>query len=105
MGERNMIYLKNDEIYLYSHWDSVKDLIEILRLALIRGKERWDDVEYLNRIIFCEMIKDDVLSLTGFGISTSIFDGQIVLRVDIKKKEVEYDDGSPICFENFIKKK
>jgi len=88
MGERNSIYLMNDEIYLYSHWDTAEGLRDILRSALIRGKERWDDRSYLNRIIFSEMIKDEVLELTGYGLSNFVPDGQVVLSVDVDKQEV-----------------
>ena len=98
MGERNYIFLVNDGIYLYSHWDGKEDLIQVLKSALIRGRDRWTDRQYLNRIIFSEMIKDDVLGLTGYGLSSDIHDGQVVLNVDVNKQEV---DG--ISFEGFIK--
>lgn len=98
MGERNYIFLENDNIYLYSHWDTEKDLIKILRNALKRGRERWNDRQYLNRIIFSEMIKDDVLSLTGYGLSSDLHDGQIVLSVDVNNMTV-----NKIPFDKFIK--
>ncbi len=88
MGERNCIHLINDGIYLYSHWDTAEELRDVLRSALIRGKERWDDRSYLNRIIFSEMIKDEVLELTGYGLSNFMPDGQVVLSVDVDKQEV-----------------
>jgi hypothetical protein len=40
--------------------------------ALKRGQGRWFDGEYLNRIIFSEMIKDEVLSDIGYGIGFNI---------------------------------
>ena len=98
MGERNSIFLVNDGIYLYSHWDREEDLILILKNALSRGLDRWHDRHYLNRIIFSEMIKDDILSLTGFGLSTDEPDGQIVLKVDIDNKKV-----NGISFSDFLK--
>jgi len=98
MGERNYIKLENDGIYLYSHWETKEELKAVLKKALIRGKERWTDRQYLNRIIFCELIKGDVEGLTSYGLSSDIWDGQVVLNVDVNKQEV---DG--VSFEEFIK--
>ena len=100
MGDRGNIilnYKENGKIYFYSHWTG-SNLGEILKSALIRGKDRWDDDAYLSRIIFCEMIKDYVLDDTGFGISTSMGDGGNEIEVDLDKQTV---DG--ISFEEFIK--
>ena len=98
MGERNYIKLMNDEIYLYSHWGSVEELKKILKSALIRGKDIWTDKQYLNRIIFSEMIKDNVMSLTGYGLSNECYDGDIVFSVDVKNQEV-----NGVSFKEFIK--
>lgn len=98
MGERNNIFLVNDGIYFYSHWDTVGKLKRILQKALIRGQDRWKDPSYLNKIIFSEMIKDEVEGLTGYGLSSEMGDGQVVLHVDIEKQEV---DG--VAFSKFIK--
>jgi len=96
MGERTEIFLINDGIYLYSHWDSLEDLRMILKSALIRGKERWTDKPYLNRIIFSEMIKKEIMELTGYGISSdSIGDSRIV--VNVEKQTVD-----EVKFEGFI---
>ena len=99
MGDRGNIIVKgnNEEIYLYTHWGG-SELREILRSALRRGKNRWDDYHYLNRIIFCEMIKDDVLGLIGFGISSEMQDGGADIHVDVDSQKV---DGT--TFEEFIK--
>jgi hypothetical protein len=69
MGDRAHIALKQDKgtIYLYSHWDG-RDLYQKLARALERGRGRWDDEEYLGRIIFSEMIRDDINGETGYGI-------------------------------------
>ncbi len=88
MGERTNIFLVNDHIYLYAHWVSVEELRDILKNALIRGKERWNDKSYLNRIIFSELIKDEVLELTGYGLSSSPVDGSIILKVDVEEQKV-----------------
>jgi hypothetical protein len=98
MGERNYIYLVNDGIYLYSHWGVKDELIADVKNALRRSRDRWDDRQYLNRIIFSEMIKDDVEGTTNYGLSSDMHDGQIAVRVDVNSKKV---DG--ISFEEFVK--
>ena len=98
MGERNTILLVNDGIYLYSHWNTPLELRSILRDALIRGNNRWNDRAYLNRIIFSEMIQDEVLEETGFGLGTEQVDSDIVLKVNVDKKEV-----NGMSFEEFVK--
>ncbi|MFA6836965.1 MAG: hypothetical protein WCR04_11260 [Fibrobacteraceae bacterium] len=78
----------NDGIYLYSHWDSVQELEKVVKNALRRGVNRWNDRQYLNRIIFSEMIKNDILEETGYGLSTEIWDGEEVITIDVEKQTV-----------------
>jgi hypothetical protein len=78
MGNRANIMLHYEgegHICLYSHWDG-SDLATMLQSALVRGKGRWGDNQYLGRIIFSEMIKDSVEEETGYGLSPNIHDGQ-----------------------------
>ncbi len=52
--------------------DTHGDLLpDILRTALVRGRDFWRVPEYLGRIIFSEMVKGDERKLNGCGISTS----------------------------------
>ena len=67
MGDRGQVLIEDLGVYLYTHW-SASDLVETTRRALAK-KWRWDDPEYLARIIFDEMKGDD-RSETGFGIGT-----------------------------------
>lgn len=69
MGDRAQVkvVLENKSIYLYTHWDG-SELENIVISALKRGSDRLDDPEYLARIIFSEMIKDDIMGSTGYGI-------------------------------------
>lgn len=100
MGDRGNIALKFSEggkIYLYTHWHG-SSLREILKSALIRGKDRWDDEQYLARIIFSEMIKNDVLGTTGYGISTTLDDGEDkVVTVNLCVQKIE-----GLTFEEFM---
>ena len=71
MGARAQVKIedRDEEIYLYTHWGS-SELPKDVAKALDRGRDRWDDFEYLNRIIFDAMKEDDVTSTTGYGIGT-----------------------------------
>ncbi len=73
MGDRGNIVCNG--VFMYSHWGGY-GLKEQLRNALKRGKSRWDDPSYLARIIFCEMIADDIMGTTGYGLSTSLCDNE-----------------------------
>jgi len=112
MGDRGQVRLVSEgspDIYFYTHWGA-SDLPEVVADALNRGKGRWNDDEYLNRIIFSEMIKDDVISETGFGISTSQH-GDIWRLVTIHHdtKSVEVNEIGSVTiynvwsFDSFIK--
>lgn len=64
MGDRGQVQING--VYLYTHWGA-SELIENVQKA-IRKRRRWDDYEYLTRIIFDVMKGDDTTSETGFGI-------------------------------------
>jgi hypothetical protein len=87
MGDRANVYVhEGDEpdVYLYTHWSGY-NLPETVRTALQRGAGRWNDPQYLTRIVFCEMIGDDTQSTTGFGISAFVGDGDDrIVDVDTK---------------------
>ena len=62
-------------VFIYSHWGGDDDinnspLAQQVRVALKR-RERWSDESYLARIIFSEIIKDDIESDAGYGLSPS----------------------------------
>lgn len=103
MGDRGNIVIKQNAkdkqgeyIYFYAHW-SGSELPSILQSALARGKERWDDEQYLARVIFCEMIKDNVLDTDSFGISTYMGDNEHdFLVVDVRAQTVgRVREGDP----------
>lgn len=98
MGDRANILVKsnNEQVCLYTHWDGYK-IEEVLKAALIRGKERHSDFPYITRIIFSEMIKDSLMEVTGYGISQYPPDG-FVLEVDVDEKTV-----NGVSFEDFCK--
>lgn len=66
MGDRGQI--KIGKVYLYTHWGAC-ELIQNLKDALAK-RWRWDDHEYLTRIIYDEMVGDMFGTETGYGIGT-----------------------------------
>jgi len=105
MGDRANVKIKekyNGEVFLYTHWDGY-GLPETVKAAMIRGRDRWNDASYLCRIVFCEMVKNDPNALTGFGISTSVGDGEDrVLIVDCDKQTIDLPDGRQYTFEQYV---
>lgn len=97
MGDRRNCVVKNggDTVYLYTHWRG-HELPGVVQTALKRGQDRWDDASYLARIIFCEMVKDSLMSTTGYGISSrmvdSDYEGSDV--VDVPSQTVSVGDWS-----------
>jgi hypothetical protein len=104
MGDRGNIVLKSKgqpNIFLYTHW-SGSELPTVVQNALKRGKGRIGDDPYLNRIIFIELVKDDILSETGFGLSTEVCDNEhYLVVVDHAAKRVyfanEKTPGEPLA--------
>jgi len=106
MGDRGTVVMQKQggsDICFYSHWGA-SELPQTVASALERGRGRWDDEPYLNRIVFSEMIQDNVMSETGFGISTSIsFDSWRNVYVNHDTKSVRVDDlDMEWDFERFI---
>ena len=94
MGDRANVQVVSDDdsVFLYSHWGGT-ELLFVLQNALSR-RVRWDDHAYLARIIFGEMVKDDVLGELSYGISSSPPDGgDRTLRVDCVDQTVSWVDA------------
>ena len=106
MGNRANVVIKSnegtDQVCLYTHWGR-DELPAVLRAALVRGKSRWTDAQYLSRIIFCEMTRGEQWEdTTGFGISQQLGDGaDSVLTVDIDLQAVSINDDVSFDFTTF----
>ena len=95
MGDRANIHIKYDNddpgVFLYTHWRGT-ELPEILQEALAL-KERWNDPQYLTRIIFSHMVRGAESATTGFGIGTILEDGaDRVLIVNCEEQIVARGD-------------
>lgn len=88
MGDRGNVVVKDGEskVYLYTHWGRYR-LAQDLRNALVRAPDRWDDGQYLARVIFDDMKGDD-FETTGYGISSVIGDGDETFVVDTRAMTV-----------------
>jgi hypothetical protein len=110
MGDRANIIVKSSEkegaeqVCLYTHWAG-STLPGTLKTALIRGKERWDDFQYLTRIIFCEMIKhsgESLDGLTGYGITQKLWDGEdSLIFVAVDEQQITIGEKK-YSFEGYI---
>jgi hypothetical protein len=105
MGDRAQVHIKDEGVYLYTHWRG-HQLPCIVQVAMAK-RWRWDDSEYLARIVFEEMIKSDPGGETGFGIGNSEHaDVYRVVIIDCANQTVTIvDHGKEVyksSFEDFI---
>lgn len=102
MGDRGNIVIRKrgqDALFMYTHWRG-SDLPEIVALGLSRGETRWDDEQYLNRILFQTLVGKD-FGTTGFGLSTEMGDGGTEVYIDPEAQIVEFE-GTPYTYLGFI---
>ena len=109
MGARTQVYIKDTKVYLYSHYDSFE--IETIVAKALSKRWRWDDPEYLARIIFDAMIGDSFGEETGYGIGTQQHgDIDNLVTIDCEEQTVQYQIPTmnktikKYTFESFIKK-
>lgn len=94
MGDQGNIIIREDgapDLFLYSHWSGYK--LHIIAQNALALNDRWDDSQYLARIVFCAML-DGNIGTTGFGISTVMGDGdgQCVV-IDVSEQKVYTGEG------------
>lgn len=104
-GQVRFIYGQDEgEVWFYTHWGA-SELVGDVQNALVRGKGRWDDDEYLARIVFCEMVGvNGVTGTTGYGIGMSKHgDVWQVVTVDASNNTVTVEEPpmGPVSFEAF----
>ncbi len=105
MGDRANIHCydgdKNTGVFLYTHWKGLDACKIAVAKSLARARDRWNDDQYMNRVIFQELIGDDN-GITGFGITSDVRDGEDrVMEVNYMLKEVTTDEGT-FGFSEFI---
>lgn len=85
-------------VYLYSH-NTANELVSVVSDVLSR-QVRWDDPDYLSRMIFCRMIPknkwDDEL---GFGIGTQLYrDVNMLISLDTVHQTIKISSA----FETYV---
>jgi hypothetical protein len=92
MGDRANIKINTrnngTSIWLYTHWNGY-ELPELLKTALIKAKNRWNDPSYGARILVDQITKEGRDEETGWGLDTGIGDNSYpVLEVDFPTQKV-----------------
>ncbi len=109
MGDRANVRLQHGpgavSIYLYTHWRGT-DLPAIVAEGLTNGRARWEDVPYLNRVIFSTLTRDQAgTDPLGFGLDTKAGDGEDrIVHVDTRERRVRLNIGPWYSFEEFIRR-
>lgn len=96
------------KVYLYTH-ENAHSLIQSVHDVLSKGV-RWDDPDYLSRMLFCKMIPEDEKDgEKGYGIGTQMYiDVNILVTIDTVKKHIKiYSAENKLhhydtTFENFV---
>jgi hypothetical protein len=113
MGDRGNIVVRGhgSEVFLYTHWHGY-DVPELARRALAK-RWRWNDPQYLTRIVFDTMTEGQSGEETGFGITSVLCDnGHPLFIVDCDKQQVFLEgdgeahhapgpEAKPLTFEKF----
>jgi hypothetical protein len=108
MGDRanvKIVQMYSGEVFLYTHWRGT-ELPTIIQSAMRKGENRWEDAQYLSRILFCEMVRGRPENeLTGYGISSIVGDGDSrVLVIDCDQQQVFFPDGGTMTFREFVER-
>ena len=106
MGSRAQVKIEDTGVFLYTHWGA-DELAEEVRETLSK-RWRWQDPEYLARIIFSGMIRGQEGGETGFGIGTSQHgDIEVLVTLNCQKQTVKVEriyekELSEFTFSEFI---
>ena len=106
MGARANIVSRsgNEQVVMYSHWDG-QEIVEIARRGIEKAVDagRGDDWQYFNRILFCELIKNDVDGSTGFGLSQEVHDGgDGLVEINLDSQTVSVNGSIHMPISDFI---
>lgn len=95
MGDRANCVVKQrpaqPEVYLYTHWSGHELLCDVQ--TALNKRWRWDDPNYLTRIIFDVMTAGQQGQETGYGIGTEPDDNNHdYVVVDVPEQQVRLED-------------
>ena len=107
MGTRGQVCVRGNhgDVYLYRHFDA-QNLLNDVYVGLSYG-QRWDDGDYIARMIFEQMISGNNDKVYSFGICTHQHsDIDLLVIVDCKKQEVIIEKKQlqiKVPFDQYIK--
>lgn len=95
-------------VYLYTH-EYAKQLVGLVHEVLSKNV-RWNDPDYLSRMIFCTMVpSNEVNDEDGFGIGTQLYvDINLLITIDTNKLTIEISsygsgvDNVRMSIEDFV---
>ncbi|WP_224332891.1 hypothetical protein [Haloprofundus halobius] len=95
MGNRGQVVIEDVGVHLYTHQESHK-LEELVSQALKRGQDRWEQPDYMARIVLDDLKQSDT-GTKGYGISSTNYHHTYrTLRLDFHNLQVRmesiYDD-------------
>ena len=69
MGDRAMAEIRTGEgsLYVYTHWRG-SNLPDDAKEAILKAKNRWDDIPYATRILVDQLTKEGRDGEMGFGL-------------------------------------
>jgi len=78
--------------FLYTN-DLAHDLLHVVHDVLSK-KERWNDADYLSRMLFCRMVPPEQWSKSdGFGIGTQMYaDVKFLIHINIVKQKLSVNN-------------
>lgn len=104
MGDRGQIefIMEEGSLYFYTHWRA-SELPDLVRAALARSRERWDQPDYLTRIIVSEVMVDEIRELTGYGFALSPYvDAWRTVVINLGDNEVAVHDDDDVDSDEFF---
>jgi hypothetical protein len=89
-------YNKNCPVYLYTHNGGDK-LVNIV-YEVLSMQTRWDDSDYLTRLIFCAMVPNNRWNDEyGYGIGTGLYDDiDILVSIDVPNQKIKLQSSIDI---------
>jgi hypothetical protein len=90
MGDRANAVVKDGKdtgVFIYTHRSGYVLPLKVQKA--LQKKWRWNDVQYLTRIIYDEVVRGHERTETGFGLTTTIWDnGHKIIVVDPDNSQV-----------------
>lgn len=97
-------------VYLYSHEGALSMVNTVYEI--LSQKKRWDDADYLARMLFCAMIpKDDWDKEKGYAIGTTLYEGiALFISINVPKQTIKIQitkdlhNYESMSFDDFVSK-